>query len=101
MIVQKSVREGFGLTVTEALWKAKPVVASSVGGITVQIKHKHNGLLCHSVDGAALARQAIAPESDYARHLGENGRNTCGEFLADAPFKGLHGSFCLFITRRI
>ncbi|MEK7880285.1 MAG: glycosyltransferase [Deltaproteobacteria bacterium] len=74
VIVQKSVREGFGLTVTEALWKAKPVVASSVGGITVQIKHKHNGLLCHSVDGAALAIRQLLQNPDYARHLGENGR---------------------------
>jgi trehalose synthase len=41
IIIQKSLREGFGLTVTEALWKAKPVVASNVGGIPLQIKHKY------------------------------------------------------------
>src|SRR3989338_6524361 len=40
VIIQKSIREGFGLTVAEALWKAKPVVASNVGGIPFQIKHK-------------------------------------------------------------
>ena len=45
VIVQKSIKEGFGLTVAEALWKAKPVVASNVGGIPLQIKHKYSGLL--------------------------------------------------------
>ena len=51
IIIQKSLREGFGLTVTEALWKKKPVVASAVGGIPLQIIHKHTGLLAHSVQG--------------------------------------------------
>lgn len=74
MIVQKSLREGFGLTVTEALWKAKPVVASAVGGIPLQIKHKYNGLLCHSVEGSALAIKQLLQNPDYAKKLGENGR---------------------------
>src|SRR4030042_4438404 len=51
VIVQKSLKEGFGLTVAEALWKAKPVVASNVGGILLQIKPKYSGLLCHSIEG--------------------------------------------------
>jgi len=42
VIIQKSLKEGFGLTVSEALWKAKPVVASGVGGIPLQIKHKYS-----------------------------------------------------------
>lgn len=74
VIVQKSIKEGFGLTVTEALWKAKPVVASNVGGIPLQIKHKYSGLLCHSVEGAAFAIKQILNSPDYARRLGENGR---------------------------
>lgn len=74
VIVQKSVREGFGLTVTEALWKAKPVVASAVGGITVQIKNRQHGLLCHRTDGAALAIKQLLQNPDYGRRLGENGR---------------------------
>ncbi len=53
MIIQKSLREGFGLTVAEALWKKKPVVASAVGGIPVQVIHKQTGLLAHSVEGTA------------------------------------------------
>jgi trehalose synthase len=74
VIVQKSLREGFGLTVTEALWKAKPVVASAVGGIPLQIKHKYSGLLCHSVEGAAFAIRQFLNSPGYARRLGENGR---------------------------
>lgn len=73
VIVQKSIREGFGLTVTEALWKSKPVVASAVGGISLQIKHKYSGLLCHSVEGAAFAIRQFLNSPDYAQKLGENG----------------------------
>ena len=74
VIVQKSIREGFGLTVSEALWKGKPVVASNVGGIPLQITHKYSGLLCHSVEGAAFAIKQLLSSPDYARKLGENGR---------------------------
>ena len=74
VIVQKSLREGFGLTVTEALWKAKPIVASSTGGIPLQVKHKYSGLLCHSVAGAAFAIKQLLNSPEYAKRLGENGR---------------------------
>lgn len=74
VILQKSIKEGFGLTVSEALWKAKPVVASAVGGITLQIAHRYSGLLCHSVEGAAFAIKQILQNPDYARKLGENGK---------------------------
>ncbi|MFZ2385089.1 MAG: glycosyltransferase [Candidatus Omnitrophota bacterium] len=74
VILQKSLKEGFGLTVTEALWKGKPVVASGVGGIPLQIKHRYSGLLCHSVDGAAFALKQLLGNPDYAAKLGANGR---------------------------
>ena len=74
VIIQKSIREGFGLTVAEALWKAKPVVASNVGGIPLQIKHKYSGLLCHSIEGAAFAIKQLLNSPEYAQRLGENGR---------------------------
>ncbi|MDD5084820.1 MAG: glycosyltransferase [Candidatus Omnitrophica bacterium] len=73
VVVQKSLKEGFGLTVAEALWKAKPVVASNVGGIPLQIKHKYSGLLCHSAEGAAFAIKQILNSPEYAKKLGENG----------------------------
>ena len=74
VIMQKSLREGFGLTVAEALWKSKPVIASAVGGIPLQIAHKYSGILVHSIDGAALWLKQILNEPEYARKLGENGR---------------------------
>lgn len=74
VIVQKSIREGFGLTVTEALWKGKPVVASNVGGIALQVTHKYSGLLCYSIEGAAFSIKQLLNARDYARRLGENGR---------------------------
>lgn len=74
VVVQKSLREGFGLTVAEALWKARPVVASAVGGIPLQVKHGYSGLLVHSVEGAAHAIKQLLNNPDYAKRLGENGR---------------------------
>ncbi|MDP3723983.1 MAG: glycosyltransferase [Candidatus Omnitrophota bacterium] len=74
VIVQKSLKEGFGLTVSEALWKARPVVASAVGGIPLQVKHRYSGLLVHSVEGAASAIKQLLNNADYAKRLGENGR---------------------------
>ena len=73
IVIQKSLREGFGLTVSEALWKKKPVVASAVGGIPVQIIHKHTGLLAHSVEGAAYQIRYLLSHPDIAAKLGENG----------------------------
>lgn len=73
IIVQKSLREGFGLTVSEALWKSKPVVASNVGGIPLQITHKYSGLLCHSIEGAAFALKQLLNTPEYGKKLGKNG----------------------------
>jgi trehalose synthase len=74
IIMQKSLREGFALTISEALWKAKPVVASAVGGIPLQVKNRLTGLLCHSVEGAAYALRQILANPEYGRWLGNNGR---------------------------
>jgi len=74
VMVQKSIREGFALTVSEALWKGKPVVASNVGGIPLQVKHKYSGMLCHTIEGAAFSIKQLLNTPEYARRLGENGR---------------------------
>jgi trehalose synthase len=73
LIVQKSIREGFGLTVTEALWKGKPTIAGAVGGIPNQIIHKLTGMLVHSVDGCAYQMRYLLTHPDFARQLGQNG----------------------------
>ena len=74
VVVQKSLREGFGLTVTEALWKRRPVIASAVGGIPLQVLHNLTGLLVHSVEGTAHRIRSLLRDPAFARRLGENGR---------------------------
>jgi len=74
VIVQKSLREGFGLTITEALWKGKPVIASAVGGIPLQIAHKYSGILTHSIEGTSYWLKQLLQEPEYAKKLGENGK---------------------------
>ncbi|MBI4051261.1 MAG: glycosyltransferase [Elusimicrobia bacterium] len=74
LILQKSIREGFGLTVSEALWKEKPVIAGAVGGIPLQIVHQHSGILVHSVEGAAYWMKKLLHEPQLAKKLGENGK---------------------------
>jgi trehalose synthase len=74
VVLQKSLREGFGLTVAEALWKGKPVIAGAVGGIPLQIVHKYSGLLSHTVEGTAFALKQLLQNPVYASNLGKNGR---------------------------
>lgn len=74
VILQKSLKEGFGLTVSESLWKAKPVIASAVGGIPFQIKHKYSGILTHSIDGTSHYLKQLLYEPEYAQKLGVNGK---------------------------
>ena len=74
VILQKSLKEGFGLTVAEGLWKAKPVIASAVGGIPLQIAHKYSGILTYSIDGTVHYLKQLLNEPEYAKKLGINGR---------------------------
>lgn len=73
VVIQKSLREGFGLTVTEALWKSKPVIASAVGGIPIQIVHKLTGLLVHSIEGCAYQIRYLLTHPEFAAQLGRHG----------------------------
>ena len=74
IIVQKSLKEGFGLTVTEALWKGKPAIAGAVGGIPNQIIHKLTGVLVHSVEGCAFQIRYLLTHPEFARSIGASGR---------------------------
>ncbi|RZD14293.1 MAG: glycosyltransferase [Candidatus Acidulodesulfobacterium ferriphilum] len=75
VILQKSIKEGFGLTVSESLWKSKPVVASAVGGIPLQITHKYSGLLSRTIEGTAIYVKQLLQNPEYAKQLGKNGHN--------------------------
>lgn len=81
LMVQKSLKEGFGLTVTEALWKAKPTIAAAVGGIPIQIIHKLTGMLVHSVEGCAYQIRYLLTHPEFAAQLGKNGREHVKESL--------------------
>jgi trehalose synthase len=81
IIIQKSLREGFGLTVTEALWKRKPVIANAVGGIPIQIVHKLTGLLVHSVEGCAYQIRYLLTHPEFAAQLGQHGHEHVKENL--------------------
>ncbi|HET9995375.1 MAG TPA: glycosyltransferase [Candidatus Acidoferrum sp.] len=88
IVIQKSLREGFGLTVSEALWKKKPVVASAVGGIPVQIIHKHTGMLSHSIEGTAYQIRFLLSHPEIATRLGEHGHQHVKEnFLITQKLK--------------
>jgi len=73
IVVQKSIKEGFGLTVTEALWKGKPTIAGAVGGIPNQVIHKLTGMLVHSVEGCAYQIRYLLTHPEFAAQLGRNG----------------------------
>jgi len=73
VIVQKSIREGFGLTVSEALWKKKPVIGSAVGGIPAQIIPNFTGALVYSIEGTAYQIRYLLSHPDIAKKLGEYG----------------------------
>src|SRR5580658_1037791 len=88
IVIQKSLREGFGLTVAEALWKKKPVVASAVGGIPLQVIHKHTGMLAHSVEGTAYQIRFLLSNPALAQRLGEHGHEHVREhFLVTSNVK--------------
>lgn len=73
VILQKSLKEGFGLTVSEAMWKRKPMIGGAVGGIPVQIVHGVTGFLVHTVAGAAFRIRQFLNNPDMARRMGEAG----------------------------
>jgi trehalose synthase len=87
VVVQKSLAEGFGLTVAEAMWKRKSVVASAVGGIVDQIEDGTHGLLVHDptdLEAFGGAVESLLRDREDAAQLGENGRQrVIDEFLGD------------------
>jgi trehalose synthase len=78
VILQKSTREGFGLTITEAMWKGTPVVASNVGGIPTQIDDGVNGFLVEPLDyeGCAEVVVRILQDSQLAEEIGNKARES-------------------------
>ena len=88
IVLQKSLREGFALTVTEALWKHRPVIGGAVGGIPAQIIDGYTGLLVHSIEGASLGIRTLLSRPYFAEKLGANGHQRVkDEFLITKNLK--------------
>jgi trehalose synthase len=79
VVVQKSLREGFGLVVSEALWKETPVVAGRAGGIPLQLADGVGGMLVESIAECAQATISLLKDPDYAAELGLRGRERVRE----------------------
>ena len=79
IILQKSTREGFGLTVTEGMWKGKPVIGGDVGGIRLQVVNYHTGFLVNTPEGAAHRVRYLLHHRERIREMGEVAR----EFVRD------------------
>ena len=75
VVLQKSLREGFGLTVTEALWKYKPVVGGDTGGIRLQVIDRFNGFRVRTPEGAALRIRYLLHHHEKAKRMGQNAHN--------------------------
>lgn len=71
IVLQKSVKEGFGLTVTEAMWKGKPVIGGNIGGIRLQVVNHHTGFLVNTPEGAALRIRYLLYNKDKIREMGK------------------------------
>ena len=83
VVVQKSIREGFGLTVTEALWKGRPTVAGNVGGIPLQVRDGETGFLVDSAEECAQRCVEIVADPELGRRLGRAGKEHArSEFLS-------------------
>ncbi len=88
IIVQKSLVEGFGLTVSEAMWKSKPVVGSAVGGIKDQIKQGETGLLIEDptdLEAFGKALRSLLEDPEMARSMGEAARARVAKRFLAAP----------------
>jgi trehalose synthase len=74
VVLQKSIREGFGLTVTEAMWKGKPVIGGDTGGIRLQVINNHTGFLVSSPEGAALRVRYLIERPKKLLEMGQKAR---------------------------
>ncbi len=79
VVLQKSIREGFGLTVTEALWKGKPVIGGKAGGIKIQIQDGINGFLVSNIQEATDKTLYLLQNPDIAKKMGEAGKQIVKE----------------------
>jgi trehalose synthase len=98
VVVQKSLREGFGLVVTEGLWKGKPVIGGAVGGITLQVRDGFTGYLVRTVEGCAYRMRQCLRHPNRAKTMGKRGTELVrGHYLIT---RQLRDSLVLFALLR-
>ncbi len=98
VVIQKSLREGFGLVVTEAMWKSRPVVAGDTGGIAFQIVDGASGFLVQTVEGAAFRLRQLLSNPPLAEAMGaEAHQRVRGTFL---PPHYLRNWLCVLLAAR-
>ena len=74
IILQKSIKEGFGLTVTEGMWKGKPVIGGNTGGIRLQVVNYHTGFLINTPEGAALRIRYLLKQPERISEMGNKAK---------------------------
>ncbi len=74
IVIQKSIKEGFGFTVAEAMWKGKPVIGGDAGGIRLQVVDHYTGFLVNTPEGAALRARYLLHRRDLLHEMGERAR---------------------------
>lgn len=79
IVLQKSLREGFGLTVSEAMWKGRPVIGGDTGGIRLQVINHYTGFLVRTPEGAALRIRYLLHRRDRLREMGERAQRLVWE----------------------
>jgi trehalose synthase len=98
VVVQKSLREGFGLVVTEGLWKGKPVIGGACGGITLQVRDGFTGYLVRTVEGCAYRMRQCLRHPNRAKTMGKRGTELVrGHYLIT---RQLRDSLVLFTLLR-
>ncbi len=99
VVLQKSIREGFGLTVTEAMWKGTPVIGGDVGGIRHQIQNGVNGFLVSSPEEAAKRITKLVRDGKLRREMGRKARESVMKrFLMPRLLEQYLDLFCCFET---
>ena len=79
VVLQKSLREGFGLTVTEGMWKGKPVIGGDTGGIRLQVIDHFTGFLVRTPEGAALRMRYLLYRQDVRQAMGVRAHRFVGQ----------------------
>jgi len=100
IVLQKSLKEGFGLTVTEAMWKGKPVIGGNTGGIRLQIINHHTGFLVDTPEGAALRIEQLLQDPEKLKEMGVKAKEFVREnFLITRHLREILSLFSILDNR--